>query len=188
MLAEPAVRGIVVNVRDVTAQKLAEMETQKRNEQLSALSQMGLTVTTSLDLDSVLDQITSALLPLFKDVEGIAIILHSPDGLVFAAVEGSAKASLRGVRMPVSKGVAGYVLKTGRPLLVSSDQDELVYREIEEVSRYHTQSLLAVPLRLGQQVIGVLEAVHSRPHAFSEDDLHLLESAAQWAAIAIGNA
>ncbi len=189
MLREPAVQGIVVNVRDVTAQKLAEMETHKRNDQLNALSQMGLTVTTSLDLDSVLNQITSALLPLFKDAEGITILLHNPDGLLFAAVEGSAKETLRGVRMPSGKGVAGYVLRTGRPLLVSSDrEDPPIYREIEELSRYHTQSLLAVPLRLGQQVIGVLEAVHHRPHAFSEDDLHLLESAAQWAAIAIGNA
>ncbi len=189
MLREPAVRGVVVNVRDVTAQKLAELETHKRNEQLSALSQMGLTVTTSLDLDSVLHQITSALLPLFKDVEGITILLQTPDGLQFAAVGGSAGETLRGVRMPSGKGVAGYVLRTGRPLLVSSDRDDApIYREIEEISRYHTESLLAVPLRLGQQVIGVLEAVHRRPHAFSEDDLHLLESAAQWAAIAIGNA
>src|SRR5574342_389591 len=56
------------------------------------------------------------------------------------------------------------------------------------VSLYHALDVVAVPLKLGSEILGVMEAVHSQAHSFTDDDLRLLESAGSWAAIAIGNA
>lgn len=48
--------------------------------------------------------------------------------------------------------------------------------------------MLAVPIRWQEQALGVLEATHTDPDAFDEDSLQALETAANWMAIAIGNA
>ncbi len=70
----------------------------------------------------------------------------------------------------------------------TASEQAMLYREIEQVSGYHTQALLAAPLKWGDQILGVIEAVHTDPEAFSDPDLRLMESAAGWSSIAIGNA
>ncbi len=189
MLLDPTVHAIVAHIHDITDRKQAELQAQKRDAQLDALSQMGLAVTMSLDLDVVLKKIAKELMPLLEGAEGISILLREGNELVFAAIEGTGTDSLSGFRMPWDAGVAGAVMRTGQPQRITTEIEEgKIYRDVEGVTGYHTQSLLAVPLKLASETIGVLEAVHRDPRAFSEDDLHLLESAAKWASIAIGNA
>ncbi len=189
LLLEPTIQAVVVHIHDITDRKVAELQAQKRDAQLNALSQMGLAVTMSLDLDFVLSQIVHELMPLLEGAEGVSILMREGDELVFAAVEGAGTDTLLGLRMPYDVGVAGTVVQTGQPQRVTNGIGERqIYRKVEGVTGYHTQSLLAVPLRLASETIGVLEAVHRSPEAFSEDDLHSLEAAAKWASTAIGNA
>jgi GAF domain-containing protein len=106
-----------------------------------------------------------------------------------AAVNGASADKLRGVRIPANAGIAGEVLRTGQALRIRSAEDrERIYRDVENVSLYHALDIVAVPLKLGSEILGVMEAVHSQPYSFTDDDLRLLESAGSWAAIAIGNA
>jgi PAS domain S-box-containing protein len=189
-LDDPAVAGIVVNSRDITARKQAEAQLERTARQLAALSHMGQTVAASLELADVLERVAQESLALVG-AEGISILLlqDTPDELVFAAVRGAGTPELIGRRVPVASSVAGEALRSGRSLVaVTGDSGPRIYREIEKVSGYHTQALLAVPLRLDDAVIGVMEAVHTQIDAFGRDDLGLLEAAATWAAIAIGNA
>ncbi len=189
MLDDPTIHAIVAHIHDITDRKLAELQAQKRDAQMNALSQMGLAVTMSLDLDVVLKKIAKELMPLLEGAEGISILLREANELVFAAIEGSGTDSLPGFRMPMDAGVAGLVMRTGQPQRIAAEvEKDKIYRDVEGVTGYHTQSLLAVPLKLASETIGVLEAVHRDPRAFTEDDLYLLESAAKWASIAIGNA
>jgi signal transduction histidine kinase len=91
--------------------------------------------------------------------------------------------------MPVKSGVAGEVMETGAPVLVADVAEEVkIHRPLEQFTRYATGSLLAAPLKLQSQVIGVIEAVHEMPQRFNPEDLHMLDAVASWAAIAIGNA
>jgi signal transduction histidine kinase len=158
---------------------------------VEALTRMGQVVTSSLDLDEVLERVLLQVSSLLR-AEGVAILLPEGDELVFVASSGSGAERLKGHRMPVSEGVAGYVLRTGIAVWKGSNAIESsavdIYRAVEEVGRFHTQALLAAPLNLKGQTIGVLEAAHSRPDAFSVTDKQALEAAASWAAIAIGNA
>jgi signal transduction histidine kinase len=138
-------------------------------------------------LERVLLQVSSLL-----GAEGVAILLPEGEELVFAASSGPGAERLKGHRMPLTEGVAGYVLRTGDGVWKGSNAPQHsavdIYRAVEEVSRFSTQALLAVPLKLKGQTIGVLEAAHSRANAFSPSDKQTLEAAASWAAIAIGNA
>ena len=91
--------------------------------------------------------------------------------------------------MPRDAGIAGEVVRTGRAVRVHNSADQArIYRDIDQAIGFRTESLLAVPLNLRGEVIGVMEAVHMQPGAFSADDLHLLEAAATWATVAITNA
>ncbi len=186
---ENEVRGILgVNI-DITERKRVEAQLEQRARQLAALSHMGQTVTASLDLDEVLNKVIHEVLPLLG-AEGVSVLLlETRDELVFAATSETCLGCLRGQRMPATAGVAGEVVRTGRSSWIHHVTDQArIYRDVEKVTGYYTQSLLAVPLQLGDEIIGVMEAVHQEPEAFSADDLRVLEAAANWAAIAIGNA
>ncbi|HLF00909.1 MAG TPA: GAF domain-containing protein, partial [Anaerolineales bacterium] len=174
---------------DVTKRKWAEDMLGRNARELAALDHMGKAVAGTLDLSDVLKKVIDEVSPLLQ-AEGISILLPEGDHtLVFAAASGPASAGLIGHRIPLMAGTAGSVMKSGQSALIASSEDESqLYREVETVSNFHTQSLLAVPLALGGEVIGVMEAVDTRPNAFTLEDQRLLEAAATWAAIAIGNA
>ncbi len=180
---------LTVTVRDITRRKQAEAEVERRVQQLASLAQIGQAVTTRLELDEVLKTVIDQVM-LRLDAEGVStLLLNNPAELVFAAVNGASADKLRGVRIPATAGVAGEVVRTGQALRIRSVEDrERIYRDVENVSQYHALDIVAVPLKLGSEVLGVMEAVHSQPYVFTDDDLRLLESAGSWAAIAIGNA
>lgn len=174
--------------QDVTELKQTEEKLEHTAQQLSALNELGQTVTASLDLEDVFQRVLSSLRPLLR-AEGIFILLLEGDNLVFAATDEIGMGSLQGQRVPVTGGVAGEVIDTGRPVWVYGEETrQRVYRHIEEETGYRPAAILATPLRLRGEWIGVMEAVHSQADAFDTDDLRLLEAAAAWTAIAIGNA
>ncbi|HSD83864.1 MAG TPA: GAF domain-containing protein, partial [Anaerolineae bacterium] len=180
---------LTVTIRDITRRKQAEAEVQRRVQQLFSLAQIGQAVTTRLDLDEVLKTVIDQVM-LRLEAEGVsALLLDNPTELVFAAVNGASADKLRGVRMPAHVGIAGEVMRTGQAQRVRSVEDrEHIYRHVEQTSQYHALDVVAVPLKLGSEILGVMEAVHSQAYSFTDDDLRLLESAGSWAAIAIGNA
>ncbi len=180
---------LTVTIRDITRRKQAEAEVQRRVQQLASLAQIGQAVTTRLDLEEVLKTVIDQVM-LRLEAEGVStLLLENPQQLVFAAVNGASADKLRGVRMPANVGIAGTVVRTGQAVRLRSAEDrEHIYRDIEGVSQYHALDIVAVPLKLGNEVLGVMEAVHSQAYSFTDDDLRLLESAGSWAAIAIGNA
>ena len=180
---------LTVTVRDITRRKEAEAEIERRVQQLAALAQIGQAVTTQLDLDEVLRTVIDQVM-LRLSAEGVSILLmDTPTELVFAAVNGASADRLRDVRIPTTVGIVGEVLRSGQAIRARTvDDRNRIYRGIEEVTQYHTQDIVAVPLKLGGEILGVMEAVHSQAYVFNDDDLRLLVSAGSWAAIAIGNA
>ena len=177
------------STQDITDRKQTEAQIERNVRQLVALERMGQTVVASLDLAVVLTRVIEEISSLLG-AEGVSVLLvEDHDNLVFSASNGPGTDRLIGRRMPVSAGIAGEVVRTGQPVLVIDSAGQArIHREIDEAIGFHTQSLLAVPLNLHDAVIGVMEAVHTQPAAFTIDDLRLLEAAATWATVAITNA
>ncbi|MDW8326919.1 MAG: GAF domain-containing protein [Anaerolineales bacterium] len=175
-------------LEDITARRQTQLQLERSARQLTALSQMGLAVTSSLDQTIVLNRILDETLNLLC-VDGVAVLLLEGEQLVMAAVGGSGTVSFIGRRMPAGAGVAGKVVRTGRSVVIQDEADRTqLYRPLEQFTVYEAQSLLAAPLKLQGEVIGVIEVVHEAPTAFLQDDVQMLEAAASWAALAIGNA
>ena len=86
-------------------------------------------------------------------------------GLKFLSAIGSVADKLLKVKIPAGKGVAGFVFSSGQPMVVSNAaEEESFYAEVDRATGYTTQILLATPLRIRAEVIGVLELVN-RPGA-----------------------
>jgi signal transduction histidine kinase len=165
-------------------------ETQRRARELAALNKACRATASILDLDEVL-ALAMAQARAMLDAEAASVLLYdaTDDELVFAAAVGLASEGLVGTRMPVTAGVAGWVMQEGQPVLVRDVQsDPRFYGHIDTLSGLTTCSLLAVPLKHKERVIGVIEAINRPDRAFDEHDRDLLSTLAGSAAIAIENA
>ncbi|HNU83639.1 MAG: sensor domain-containing diguanylate cyclase [Acidobacteria bacterium] len=109
--------------------------------------------------------------------------------LTFVAAFGSRADRLIGQRLPASRGVAGHVYLTGEPYHTSdSTGDRFFSGEVDAVTDFSTQSLVAIPVRIGHDVCGVLELVNRHgAEGFNETDRNLLHIFAGYIAIAIEN-
>jgi sigma-B regulation protein RsbU (phosphoserine phosphatase) len=82
-------------------------------------------------------------------------------GLRFLAAIGEVADKLVKVRLPPGKGIAGFVFASGQPVAVADvAQDETFYAAVDLATGYSTHTLLATPLRVGEETVGVLEFVN----------------------------
>jgi signal transduction histidine kinase len=65
--------------------------------------------------------------------------------------------------------------------------DPRFYREVDALTRFETQSILGVPLRTKDKVLGVIESVNKVEGIFTDEDVQILQTLAAQAAIAIEN-
>ena len=152
------------------------------------ISDVGRHITSILDVDELLAEIARDIQKAF-DYDVISISLVEGDELVIKASAPHAWQDLAipPLRVKVGgEGVIGWVAGTGEPALVPDVRREP--RFINWPEGILTRSELAVPLKVQSGVLGVLNAESARPHAFDEGDLHVLQTLASQAAIAVENA
>ena len=129
------------------------------------------------------------------DAEGAAILLLDAerDELYFpyvADVDVEAQARLLNLRFPAGSGIAGAVLRSGRPLRVDDvSTDPRFYGVIDRDTGLTTRALICAPLTTEQGTIGVLQVLNPRGGGcFTDDHLAFLEALAGSVAIAVANA
>jgi PAS domain S-box-containing protein len=168
---------------------IAEINTQleRRVKELSTLYQIGKAVTSLLDLEKVLNRIVEAAVFLTGAEEGFLLLVDEETGeLYMRAGKGLGEKYAHGFRVRMQDSLSGQVVQTGKSIMVGSVQDE---ERFKLKTGYLVKSLLHVPLKVRDKVIGVL-SVHNRlsPKAFTNNELYLLSALADYAAIAIENA
>ncbi len=107
-----------------------------------------------------------------------SVLVREGEGgdLRFLTAIGSVADQLVGMSVPSGKGIAGFVLMSGQPMAVSdAEGDATFYAEVDQATGFTTQSILAVPLRFHDEIVGVLEYVNrtgSPPYApFTPDEI-----------------
>jgi signal transduction histidine kinase len=179
------------------SQQQTEQEIHRLNEtlerharEMDALRRAGQVMTSSLNPETVLKMVTDEIRNLL-DVEGASVLLRDPtsDEMIFAATTGPASASLINRRMPITAGIAGWVIRERKSIVVNDAQhDPRLFGQIDQTTSMTTRSLVAVPVRFKGAVWGVVEAINKRTGDLDEHDLEMLEALASSAAIAIENA
>jgi PAS domain S-box-containing protein len=96
---------------------------------------------------------------------------------------------MRELRFPASKGVAGEVYKTGKPLIIpDTSASEFFFKAVDEEANFKTENMLDVPLWQEDRMIGVLCAVNKKQGTFDQTDVELLTTIAGMVAMPIENA
>jgi len=82
-------------------------------------------------------------------------------GLRFLVAIGEVADKLLTMRIPPGKGIAGFVFSSGQPMAVADvAQEETFYAEVDRAVGFSTQTILATPLRVEGEMVGVLEFVN----------------------------
>ncbi len=93
------------------------------------------------------------------------------------------------ISIPAHRGLSGYVINTGKSLYIEDMLEKLdSIDSIRVGDKEEVRSILAVPMRLGDKVIGMMSNQSYQPNAFTPEDERLLEMLASYAAIALDNA
>ncbi|HPB40963.1 MAG TPA: sigma 54-interacting transcriptional regulator [Flexilinea sp.] len=143
------------------------------------------------DLDSLLELITETAARMMNARAGSLLLLdHKTRKLYFKVATGEKKKEVKAYEVNLGQGIAGYVAETGAPLLISDvKKDPRWYKEISESIGYETRSIACVPMKMGDEIIGVLELVdRTDGSSIGNADVPILTVFAELAAQAIGNA
>lgn len=163
-----------------------------RNQKLALLNEAGQALTSILDPQQVLERLLRTLIDL-TEADGSSVWLWVPMSREWlecrAVYHHLGQPPLQGVRLRVGEGIAGWVASHNEPAIVPiAAADPRFAHHVDQVAGYLTHSLMAVPLRLGDGLLGVVEVINKREGSFDADDLIFTRTLASSAAIAIHNA
>ena len=183
--------GLEKNIEERTSQLVeANQRNERRAKQFQSIAQVARTISSTLELDSLLSQITSVISREFGFYHvGVFLLDPAREYAVLSAAnsEGGQVMLARGHRLKVGeKGMVGFVSSTGRPRVALDTGADAIFFNNPDLP--NTRSEIALPLRAGDQVIGVLDVQSTEPNAFSQEDVSILATLADQVSIAIQNA
>ncbi len=158
-------------------------------ERIVKVSQILNTVLTLEPLLQIIIQAATELID--TDACSIMLIDRNTGELRFAEATGSVTEAIKKLSIPLDDtSIAGLVVQTDKPVLVRDVRnDDRWNPEVDKAVDFETKSILGVPLRVRDQVIGVLEVVNKRSEeGFTQDDIQIANTLAAQAAVALENA
>jgi len=166
------------------------MTTNERIDHLERLLEVVRGLTTAPDLESFLQTVINEATELTdSELSSILEYDETAEELRFLAMHWFQRDLLRPVGVPLDGSAAGWVYRRGQPLIIQDVKvDQRHFKVVDRVTKHVTHSLVAVPLMVRGEVVGVLEALNKKDNAhYTEEDLTILETLAALAAQAIQN-
>lgn len=170
--------------------KQIEEVLQQRNRELALINQTTQLLTSTLELDTVLETVLSGLHNLLN-IAATSFWLRIPETgeLVCQHAIGVGNNTVIGWRLAEGQGLAGWAALTGESILVvDTHAEQRHFKLVDQLAGVDFRSVLSIPLRTQRGVIGVLNLVDTQVGRFAHDELSLIEPMAAAAAIAIENA
>jgi diguanylate cyclase (GGDEF)-like protein len=162
----------------------------RQMDHLRVFHDVARTLTTSLDLEVILRAIMEKMAAFFGPERWSLLMIDTEaKDLYYAIAVGENADTLRGLRVPLGSGVAGWVAATGNPLVVpnvSLDPHWSVFARNNPDLKI--ESIACFPIRSGEETLGVIQLLNSKLDLMSEYSLSFLRTLCDYAAIAIGNA
>ena len=158
-------------------------------KQIEAISKVSKTITSNLYLEDILKLIVTVTAETMNSkICSLMLIDEKTNELVLKATQSMSEAYNKKAHLKIGEGIAGKVAKENKPIAVYDISKEREYKYQDIAKKEGLRSLLSVPLAVKGRVIGVLNNYTSYPHKFSKDEINILTTVANQAAIVIENA
>jgi diguanylate cyclase (GGDEF)-like protein len=155
-----------------------------------ACMEVGKLLTSSLDLKEILKLIVLKVSQLIQAENWSLLLKDEETGeLTFDIVVGMEEKLITDIRLSPGEGIAGHVLETGEPVILQNVQDDKnFFRRVDEITGFHTRSVICVPLKTQGKILGVMEIINVKDTSdFQSRYLPILMALSDYAAIAIQN-
>ncbi len=194
VLTEAIERNAGAEEAERQARPLAESLIQNRNlvftlkqqaDELDALKKLSLNLTSSLDLQTVLEAVVTEAMRLVKNARTAHIFLYENGRLEFGAALNDDGVRNTPLAMPRPHGLTYTVAHTGQQIIVEDMQKHALYAgmPIDWLG-----SIIGIPLKYKDTIVGVMNLSRTTRGGFSSSELRLLGLLADQAAVAISNA
>lgn len=132
-------------------------------EQLSALLSISNLLTSSIDLPSLLKLIVTSVTELLQcEASSLFLMDRTGEQLVLKMATGPVGGEIKELRLNIGEGIAGWVAKHRRGLIVNDTQhDPRFLPAVDKATGFQTRSIIAVPLMDHEQLVGVLEILNT---------------------------
>ncbi len=186
---DPAVGAIVLNYRDTTERKRSEEAIQRRNNELSALNQVGQALSKLATLPEIIERLAAEIGQIL-DNRNLYIALYdaSANYITFPVytMDGYRRNS---TGRPLGNGITDYVIRNNQPVLIKQNIEDALRQLGIEMIGTRSSSFVAVPMRADNKVIGVIaHQDYEKENAYDEHHVEFLMTIAAQAAIALENA
>jgi diguanylate cyclase (GGDEF)-like protein len=194
-LCSPGVRELVYFVRRLTKEsRLFNENVRLKNDlslakrELDFFESVSKTLTSTSELSNILSRIMDKVKEMTK-ADAWSVLLVDPETgeLVFEKTDVKKTKQIRKLRLKLGEGIAGWVAREGIPVIVPDvSKDERFFGKIDKAFHFKTKSLMCVPVKISNQVLGVLELVNRTTNEpFRKEDLDLMMKLVDFTAIAI---
>lgn len=190
------IRGLEQEIADVIRGM------QEKVQQLEYMTQFSAILNSTLDPAMVREKALEATCRLLSCETASLLLVDEKTGELYweTALGDTGKELKKTIRLPINdRSIAGYVAMTGESLVINDvEKDPRYFKKATEKSQFRTLSMVCVPLKAKERIIGVLQALNKLPsvplkpsrHAwpdFFDEDRMLLETLSHQVAIAIEN-
>ncbi|MGC8971379.1 MAG: GAF domain-containing protein [bacterium] len=164
-------------------------EIERKEAELEKIIKVSLSVASHLSsVDDILNLIVTVTAELLNTrICSIMLVDEEKQELIMKASQSLDEEYRNKPNLKINQGISGLVVKEGRPIIVSDVREDsrFYYRDIAK--RLGLVSMLSVPMRFKEKVIGVVNVYTSEEHRFTEEEVNIVQALANYAAMAIGS-
>ncbi|NJC95961.1 MAG: hypothetical protein C3F07_21270 [Anaerolineales bacterium] len=154
-------------------------------DELDALKELSINLTSSLDLPDVLDAVTREAMRLIKNAHDTNIFLYKNQKLIFGAALDADGTRNKAYATPRPGGLTYTVARQGEMVIVEDIRNHPLFAN---APKEWAGSIVSIPLKVSDMVVGVMNMARVKPGGFSSSELRLLSLLSDQAAVAISNA
>lgn len=188
-IAPQALHELKILTERLNILKMQAARLEASRQHLKAMSEIGRLINASLDPAAVLQNVVDTIIHLTGAERGFLMLNDGKGHFVTPIARNWNRSSISEDELQVSRSVIQRVIADGKPIMTTNAREDPRFVEQESVLAYNLRSILCVPLKLKDHIVGVVYTDHRiQAGIFSESDSEIMRSFADQAAIALENA
>jgi len=162
---------------------------ENHQQKVEALVGVGSAITSTVGLKRVLEEVMDTIIALMNAERGFLMLKDEYGNLNIQTARGIAQADLARESFAISNSIVKRVADSGEVILTTNAQEDPRFDQQASVAAYHLLSILCAPLKVKNTLIGVIYVDNrAQTGIFQKDDLEMISSFSNQAAVAIENA